>query len=250
MQYISRHTQVLVVPRIAPFLSITLTSQQIDNTIQLLTFDSDSTTCILDNSANTHIWNRRQDFVPGSLKKLNDGPGVATVGSSTSSPRSIGDVSDSWIDNSGLRHQHILTNVLFFPDSPVSIFSVTCFSKQLHDEEGTWIKTKQHTSRFTWENNQFGLDVIHPSCDIPTLSVNINYASFQSYCSFVSTISPQSTTTIIASPSLSTTTTATLDLLDRSVFVTQNIDDDPTNNDDLPYPIFEVGQELHLMQDG
>ena len=64
------------------------------------------------------------------------------------------------------------------------------------------------------------------------------------------TISPQSTTTTIASPSLSTTTTATLELLDRSVFVTQSVDNDPTDNDDLPYPIFEVGQELHLMQDG
>ena len=92
--------------------------------------------------------------------------------------------------------------------------------------------------------------MIHPSCNIPTLFVNVNYTSFQLYCSFVSTISPQSTTALIASPSLSTITTSTLEFLDRSIFVTQDVDGDPTDNDDLSYPIFEVGQQLHLMLDG
>ena len=33
-----------------------------------LTFDADSYACILDNLANTHIWNNTNDIIPGTLR--------------------------------------------------------------------------------------------------------------------------------------------------------------------------------------
>ena len=47
-----------------------------------VTFDTNSTTVIVNNSANAHIWSLELDFVPGTLVKSSqvDTSGVMTIG--------------------------------------------------------------------------------------------------------------------------------------------------------------------------
>ena len=72
--------------------------------------DTKSTTCIVDISANAHIWTIQSDFVPDSLVRLgkSDDTGVATIGGVELSPHSISDVQTDWKDNTGKSHTNIL----------------------------------------------------------------------------------------------------------------------------------------------
>ena len=54
-----------------------------------LTFDTDSYACILDNSANTHIWNNANDFISGTLRDYTNTEKVTTI-SNPSLPKGIG----------------------------------------------------------------------------------------------------------------------------------------------------------------
>ena len=54
-----------------------------------LTFDTDPYACILDNSANTHIQNNANDFIPGTLRDYANTEKVTTIGN-PSLPKRIG----------------------------------------------------------------------------------------------------------------------------------------------------------------
>lgn len=67
-------------------------------------FDGDSTDlgvgatwCVLDNSANSHIWNKESDFVPGSIRALNEMSSVATIGGNNFYPTGTGDLTQEKI---------------------------------------------------------------------------------------------------------------------------------------------------------
>ena len=59
-----------------------------------ISWDSDSTTAVLDNSANTHIWNELSDFIEGTLRYFEDNEdvGVLTIDKSSVRPIGIGTV--------------------------------------------------------------------------------------------------------------------------------------------------------------
>ena len=59
-----------------------------------ISWDSDSTTVVVDNAANTHIWNTLDDFVQGSIHYFdaNDDVGVLTIDKDSSRPIGIGTV--------------------------------------------------------------------------------------------------------------------------------------------------------------
>ena len=85
-------------------------------------FDSNSETALVDNCANTHIWNVHLQFenfreIPKSRQ------GVSTIGGQPHFAQGIGDVPTSWKDDNGDIFWHTLKDVLFFPDSPVKIIS-------------------------------------------------------------------------------------------------------------------------------
>ena len=125
------------------------TALNIDSRVQgteSVSFDSDSKSAVCDNSANVHVCNQKGMYV-GELRPIKSHK-VATIGGKGHSPEGIGTVKWSWNDDDGRKHEYLVEDVLFFPQSPINILSVTEFAKQLQDKEGTGIDTKQLRSRF------------------------------------------------------------------------------------------------------
>ena len=86
---------------------------------------------------------------------------VATIGGKLNSPAGIGTVKWKWKDDAGLVHKILLDKVLYFPNSPINIMSITELARQLDDEEGTGIDTKMKYSRFYWDNNKYSRKIFH-----------------------------------------------------------------------------------------
>ena len=79
-------------------------------------------------------------------------------------------------------HSHILTDVLFFPDSPVKITSITKLAHEMNDETGTWIKTMGNKSIFSWDYEKAERTIYHPPSNLPEMMLSEGYHDFQSYC--------------------------------------------------------------------
>ena len=71
---------------------------------------------------------------------------VATIGGKRNTYAGIGTVCWKWKDDDGVFHTFGIRDVLYFPESPVYTFSVTKFSDQLNDDQGTGIDTKRSHS--------------------------------------------------------------------------------------------------------
>ena len=110
-------------------------------TRDLLPYDTYSTTMLCDNSANVHIYNKRNMFV-GDIRKCTN-QGVATIGGKGHQPSGIGTVHWIWRNDSVKSHEYIFKEALFFSQSPINILRVTCFARKLNDLTGTGIDTKQ-----------------------------------------------------------------------------------------------------------
>ena len=150
----------------------------------VVNWDSDSISAVLDNSANTHVWSRIEDFAEGSLKYFGDSDdvGVMTIGDETSRPLGMGLVPIHLLDNSGNHCDLDLVEALFFPDSPVNIISVTKLASQFEDLDGTWIKTRWRSSTFTWNSEKHTLDFMHPPSNLPIIQVSPGFKRYQSLC--------------------------------------------------------------------
>ena len=140
------------------FTSVYNVDDKLANSNGKVVFDTDAEFVVCDNSANTHICNNKAMFV--SFKETTSGM-VATTGGKMNRPGGIGTVEWTWKDDSGVSHTERLDNVLYFPQSPINIMSVTEFAKQLDDEESTGIDTKMKYSRFYWKQNQFSKKIYH-----------------------------------------------------------------------------------------
>ena len=81
-----------------------------------LSFDSDSSTVVCDNSTNVHVCNNIQSFV-GELQPIT-GHQVATIGGRGHAPSGIGTAQWTWKDDEGNSHQFLVDNTLCFPQSP------------------------------------------------------------------------------------------------------------------------------------
>ena len=94
---------------------------------QLMSFDTDSRTVVCDNSANVHICKDKtmyvSDITPVTMHE------VATIGGRGHAPAGVGTVRWNWIDGSGVKHTYLVENVLYFPQSPINILSVTEFAR-------------------------------------------------------------------------------------------------------------------------
>ena len=113
-----------------------------------LSFDTDASTIICDNSANIHICNDKSMFV-GAIRRT-DKHYVATIGGNKNAATCMGTVRWTWKDDVGTQHTFDIHDVLLFPQSPVNILSVTGLADQFGDDEGTGIDTKRTKSRFYW----------------------------------------------------------------------------------------------------
>ena len=141
-------------------LSTVLNIDQRTNERSTFSFDLDSSSVVVDNSANVHDFNKREPFV-GKLILVR-GHKVATIGWRGHAPSGVGTVKWSWKDDDGTTHEYLIPNVLYFPQFPVNILSVTEFAKQLDNEQGTGIDTKHLRSRFYWNKNKYSLTICHP----------------------------------------------------------------------------------------
>ena len=151
-------------------------SEDLDSRLSAESFDSDGTICVVDNSANVHIWQQRSDFT--SYSKIDD-YNVATIGGENHLAHGIGTVQMTWTDDVGHKHKYSMINVLHFPDSPVNILSVTAFANQLDDDDGTSIKTMRRHSIFEWSFGK-GQRTIHhpPTNNLPQFLVNEGYNNY------------------------------------------------------------------------
>ena len=133
------------------FSTIYAFSNDTVDALKSISWDSDSTSAVLDNSANIHIWSNLHDFVEGSLQYFDENSkiGVLTIGEDSSHPIATGTVIVGITDNSGSIIEVTLTKCLYFSTSPVNIISVTALTGQFNDENGTWIKTFWRRSKFS-----------------------------------------------------------------------------------------------------
>ena len=111
-----------------------------------LSFDTDGSTVICDNSANVHICHDKRMFI--SAIRRTDKHYVATIGRNRNVASGMGTVMWRWKDDGGKLHDVEVHDVLYFPASPVNILSVTSLASQFDDDDGTGIDTKRHCSRF------------------------------------------------------------------------------------------------------
>jgi len=111
-----------------------------------LRFDCDSSSIICDKSANVHVCNDKKHFLEGI--QPTDQFYVATIGGEANSAQGMGTVRWTWRDDNGDSHTFDIQNVLYFPQSPVNMLSVTTLAGQLDDEDGTGIDTKRRVSQF------------------------------------------------------------------------------------------------------
>ena len=149
-------------------------------------FDSDSSSVVCDNSANVHICNNREMFV-GEISPY-DKMKVATIDGKGHSASGIGTVRWKWSDDNGKVHDIMVDNVLFFPQSPINILSVTSFAQQLNDPEGTGITTVQNNSRLFWDHGKFSRTIRHPASNLPEMPLNEGFSLLRMHQVLVSKV--------------------------------------------------------------
>lgn len=97
--------------------SIALALSDTRDTVEnMVTWNVNSVTAVMDNFANTHIWTCRSDFIQESLEEV-DGSRVMTIGDQECIPVAKGTVLVSWTDSSGVAHSYPLEECLLFPSS-------------------------------------------------------------------------------------------------------------------------------------
>ena len=179
-------TSSTVAQRSCAFTTVTqiFTADELKQYQSHTSYDTDGIACILDNSANAHIWSIRSSFV--TFQPI-DSCKVATIGGTDHRATGIGTVKASWQDDNGKSHTYELQNVLYFPDSPVNIISITAFANQLNDDDGTNIMTARHHSVFQWNFAEYQRTFTHsPTTNLPEIIVNEGYNTFASFCNSIS----------------------------------------------------------------
>ncbi len=69
-------------------------------------------------------------------------------------------------------HAHLIQNVLYFPNSPINILSVTKFANQLNNDNGTGITTFWQESVLFWDHQKYSCMIVHPALNLPEMSIN------------------------------------------------------------------------------
>ena len=72
---------------------------------------------------------------------------IATIGGNKNSASGMGTVQWRWKDDNRKVHTMDIESVLYFPQSPVNILSLTTLAEKLKDDNGTGINTKKTDQR-------------------------------------------------------------------------------------------------------
>ena len=130
----------------------------------------------MNNSENTHICNYERIFV-GKLHEVKFS-GVATIDRTDFKPTGIGTVKWYWKDNEGNSHTLRLERALYFTESPFDIISSTSLTDQYDDDDGTYIKTKRHSSESSWNFGQYTRTITHSATCLDEIPINDGYEVF------------------------------------------------------------------------
>ena len=84
----------------------------------------------------------------------------------------------SWKDDEGKSHTHILERALYFPESSVDIIISIALADQYDDDEGTYIKTKHHSSEFSRNLGQYTRTITHSANCFSGIPINDGYEVF------------------------------------------------------------------------
>jgi len=158
-----------------------------------ISFDADSSTIIVDNSANCIIWNAKENFIKESYIKFgsNIDSGIATaVGSG--SPVGMGTLRIGWDDDDGKFHKYEIKGVYHVPTSPVNILGLSVFSKSIgdYDQKGTRINSSGQDSVFIWDHLKYTKTFQHSEAHMPEMVVNNGYSKFHRICNYLDFINP------------------------------------------------------------
>ena len=123
----------------------------------------------------------------GDLKQVTKHK-VATIGGKGHAPSGLGTVKWRWVDDNGKSHEYLIHDVLYFPQSPINILSVTSFARQLKDNEGTGIDTKMEYSRVYWDFGKHERIIKHQPSNLPQLSINEGFSLSNVYLALVAKV--------------------------------------------------------------
>ena len=169
------------------------TANTADKNITLQSFDSDSDTIIIDNSANCIVWKQIMDFIDSTYQEISQdlGTTVNTV-HGKGMPIGIGTIQIGWYDDYGKYHGFELPDIYHMPNSCTNNLGVPEFSRIIGDSkhEGTGINSSAMSSVFTWNDQQFVRHFKHPASHLPEMTVNDGFSIFQKFCNVIDKIVP------------------------------------------------------------
>ena len=134
-------------------------------------------------SANSHIC-KEKGFLVGEIYPVNQNSGVDTISGTDFGPSLIGKVEWTWHDNNGQKHTLTLENVLYLPDSPVNILSVTMWADAINYYKGIWILTKRNHSVFAWDQGNLTRLFQNSTSRLPELLIGGSFGWFAHFLSF------------------------------------------------------------------
>ena len=149
----------------------------------IVSWDINSTSVVVDNAANTHIWNNLEDFVVGSVRYFDDADevGVLTIDKDSSRPLGVGTVIVKITEDNGDETEVELHHCLYFLASPVKIISVSSLASQYDDLEGTWIKSFWQHSVFHWDHDKHSVTFYRPTSKLPVLHLATGSSTLSSF---------------------------------------------------------------------
>ena len=138
---------------------------------------------VVEKSANSYIC-KEKGFLVGEICPVNQNSGVGTISGTDFGPSLIGKVEWTWHDNNGQKHTLTLENVLYLPDSPVNILSVTMWADAINYYKGIWILTKRNHSVFAWDQENFTRLFQNSTSRLPELLIGGIFGWFAHFLSF------------------------------------------------------------------
>jgi hypothetical protein len=108
------------------------------------------------------IWNNKTTFIKDSLHTLYEDNQnlITTIAGQRTLPTGMGSIHLKITDDDQQVHRYTFNNVLYLPQSPVNVLSVSVLASMFNDLNNTHITSKWLNSKLTWDN---GNSPKHPS---------------------------------------------------------------------------------------
>ena len=114
--------------------------------------------------------------------------GVATICGKDLITKGIGTVRWSWTNYRGKLCTNKFNNVLYFPDSTVTILSATALYESMKDYEVTWVLTIRKYSSFTCYFGKYKKSIAHTENCLPKLEIQSGFSKFSGFYKIVGSI--------------------------------------------------------------